>query len=915
MNVCKSEVLFAWMILLGWPQMIAAQIQVSFPTNRAVIQRTTGNSATIRINGYYTSPAINRIDARVQARDGQGLSSDWMTLQANPQGGIYAGDLTVQGGWYNLEVRGMNDDQPIGSTTIIERVGVGEVFIVAGQSNAQGIYDDMPSASDDRVNSMNYFDASQSQQDPPSASFGRFTHLNQGNRLTPRGLGTWCWGKLGDLLAQRLNVPILFLNAAYEGAAIKNWRESIEKGRSKSIYASGYYYQDGQPYANLRIALQFFANMLGVRAILWQQGEAENFIQTTSSAYVNDLQFIINRSRQDCGQSIPWVVARVSYTGDAIGNRPEIITAQNQVITETPNVFAGPQTDAIQIPRQRPPRTAATFDDVHFDTSGLIDLATAWNNSLNNAFFGAARPKLPAPAPTISVSCAGNNQLIIRLNGEFSSVNWSSGENGQTLVKGAGDYQAKVKDNAGNVTFSPVVRVANAPVILASGPTTFCAGGSLSLSSSYELNNLWTTQATDKTIAATRSGNYAVRYRDVSGCDFTSAPVAVLVNPLPATPSLSSEKSTTLCEGEHTTLTANVGNVQYTWNSGQNSRSIDVTTAGAYTLRVTDQNGCTSPLSPALSVIVHPLPAMPTVTTSGATTFCADQRVTLMASPEEIYRWSTGQTNQAITINQSGIYTLQTLNRFNCLSTPSAPITVLVNPLPPAPILTANGLTTFCEGGQVSLTAGSILKPFWTTGDSTQTIFVKQSGTFTAKVRDQNGCFSPLPTGLAVAVKPLPSVPTLNQVGTYTLEATSAPPSDYYDWYRDADFLPVQTAVIKATRSGAYSARAFIRYSPSLTCVSKPSGVFNFTADEANRGLSVYPNPSRNGDLTLETINNLSNAVVSLYTLTGQLVRTIPVPLFDERIRLNLTTMPPGQYILQVKATNFNVAKRLLIGL
>lgn len=893
------------------PLLATAQLQVSFPVSRAILQRNSANEAIIHIAGNFSN-RVNRIDARVQARDGQGTSSDWTTIQVNPGGGVFAGDLTVRGGWYDLQVRGIYGDQVV-NISVVERIGVGEVFIIAGQSNAQGVYDDMASASDDRVNCLNYYDGTESQSDPPVDVFNRFTHVNQGTRIAPRGIGTWCWGRLGDLLTQRLNVPILFFNAAYTGTAIRNWLESIERGRAESIYVPGTYYADGQPYANLRQTIQFYTHMLGVRAILWHQGEAENFVNTSYESYVNDLGAIINRSRQESNKNIVWMVARASYSGDSRRGRAEVIAAQNQVIASIPNVYAGPSTDGIQIPRQRPPRTELNYDDVHFDVNGLEEVANAWNNSLTDSFFASSIPQPPVQAPTISVNCSTENRLSISVNGSFSSVNWNSGETSSTIVKGVGSYQAKIKDGAGNVLLSPVILVANAPTIQTSGPTTFCAGGNVTLTSSYGNNNTWSTSATGQQLQVMESGNYSVRYQDVSGCTFVSSPVTVQVNPLPAMPRIAASSSTTFCQGESTTLST-AEQASYQWNSGQTSRSIDVRTPGDYIVTVTDQNGCSSPTSSVIKVVVNPLPPTPSITASRSTTFCADQQLNLTATEEQAYEWTSGQAARAITINQSGTFSVRTRNNFNCFSALSTPVVVQVNPLPQAPSLTASGRTVFCAGDQVSLTANSALKAYWSTGDSLQTITVRQSGSYSARVRDANGCDSPLSTAVLVDVKPMPSVPMINQVGTYTLEATASLSGDFYRWILNTDTLLVSSAIIKASRSGLYTVQSFIRYNPSLTCGSALSSGLNFTVDERNQGLSIYPNPSPTKAVSVETLANLTNAIIIIYTQSGEEVATFSVPTFEEPKRLDLTALMGGIYILQVKAQNFNIRKRFILG-
>ena len=89
------------------PLLALSQIQVSFPTTRAVFQRNNANQATFRITGYYTA-TVTRIEARVVARDGQGTTTDWRTIQGNPAGGTFVGDLLATGGYGPLSTYVLN---------------------------------------------------------------------------------------------------------------------------------------------------------------------------------------------------------------------------------------------------------------------------------------------------------------------------------------------------------------------------------------------------------------------------------------------------------------------------------------------------------------------------------------------------------------------------------------------------------------------------------------------------------------------------------------------------------------------------------------------------------------------------------------------------------------------------------------
>jgi len=988
-------VVFALTLLSLRPALTQAQLQVSFPTTRAVLQRNGANQATFRITGYYTSP-LTRVEARLIARDGQGTTTDWQTIQNNVAGGTFAGDLTGQGGWYDLKVRGINIDQQVGNETTVERVGIGEVFVIAGQSNAQGIHQDAPNPQNDRVNCVNYrYPNDGFPNDPPTPVFTRLDN-SPGFAIAPRGQGSWCWGQLGDLLVKRLNVPVMFFNAAFEGTAVQNWSQSAPEGGTAYGVYNGDAYPARQPYINLKIALQFYANMLGVRAVLWHQGEADNLIGSQRDFYLQQLQIVISQTRQDFGRNVPWMVARASYGDPPIGGKNlTILAAQNLAIASTANVYAGPETDNIQVPRNRPPRGTAN-EGVHFDFDGLVEVASAWNASMTDAFFQQATPIAPAPSPGISVACAANNTLALSVNGEFPNIRWESGETGRSITKGAGLYRAKIKDALGNTFFSGQVRVSDAPVatVVDNRPPSICAGNNLALTSNYD-NVAWINQQTGATVATSRAfntataGTYLVRYNDVSGCQFVSNPITLTVNPLPATPTVANERPTTFCQGDNTILRASADGVQYNWSDGRNAKAISVGTPGNYFLTVTDQNGCTSFASNTIAITVNPIPAKPAITANGPVTFCADRNVTLSAPASTGYSWSGGQGTQTIAVNQTGAYSVRTRNQFGCASVESDPVTVRVNPLPATPAVSALGATTFCEGNRVTLRATSpfdvvwasgqlekeitvaesgnyavqardqngCLSPysplvvvranplpptptirssrsavfcegdrttlrvdgpytiFWSTGDSTSTITTGQPGTYLARVRDNNGCFSAQRGSISLTTQPLPPAPTINAIGTYTLQAVSSTNGTEFRWRRGVDSLAFASGIIKANQSGSYTAQASIVYSTTLTCFSRSSAPYLFTTDATNRGLSIYPNPNPAKVFVLETEQNLVNAQVTVYTLLGQPATAFTVPTFDERKQIDLTGLAPGMYILRVQAAGFDVSKRVLLGL
>ena len=216
------------------------------------------------------------------------------------------------------------------------------------------------------------------------------------------------------------------------------------------------------------------------------------------------------------------------------------------------------------------------------------------------------------------------------------------------------------------------------PVVTASGSTTFCFGGNVTLTAINGVSYSWSNGATTQDITTGSPGNYTVSVIGNSGCTLNSSPVTAIVNPLP-TATISASGSTTFCTGGSVTLTAS-SNTNYLWSNGATTQSITTGIAGNYSVRVTDNSGC-SATSSAVTVIVNPLPTA-FISASGSTSFCPGGNVTLTASANTSYLWNTGAITQSITTGIAGNYSVTVSNANGCSATSAvSTVTVLGNPL------------------------------------------------------------------------------------------------------------------------------------------------------------------------------------------------------------------------------------------
>ncbi len=360
-------------------------------------------------------------------------------------------------------------------------------------------------------------------------------------------------------------------------------------------------------------------------------------------------------------------------------------------------------------------------------------------------------PQQVAITPSGATTFCQGDSVILVSSGTGTYL-WSTGSiNDSITVLNSGSYSVTLTDGCGQSTANIAVNVTAGPTasITASGPLTFCQGGSVDLTASGGNTFLWSNGATTANINVTTAGNYTVTV--TSTCGTSTSAQSVVVN-IPPVASITPSGSLQFCQGGSVTLTAN-GNGTYLWSNGATSPAVNITSAGNYTVTVT--NNCGSSTS-ATSVIVDPLP-LAVIAASGPLTFCQGGSVDLTASGGTSYSWSDGSASATITATLPGIYTVTATN--NC-GTSTTSNTVVVE-LPPVANVTQSN-TVICPDDSVLLIASGGNSYLWSNGDTGSSIYVNTSGNYTVTVTNNCG------TDQTNAV-----LTSSNLVAAYTLDPSS----------------------------------------------------------------------------------------------------------------------------------------------
>jgi hypothetical protein len=396
-------------------------------------------------------------------------------------------------GWYRVTTYIKETGTNIQTDEDQRYFGIGDVYYVAGQSNASGYNDPstdnpVPYYSSGAVNEMArvYSDENDSgalpfdptkqapitRGLPYQRAFRQFNHGSSSNLMPiyPNGVASWCWSILGNRIANEKAIPTMFFNVAYPNTSLLyDWIGYPNANSTTSPNTLiGKFFQ----------TLKTYGGTLGAKAVLWQQGEKDsqnmtdnNLNTITTSNYTPNLNSLISQSRGILNSELSWYVSQVSYfvggdwntnghdkrtflgTCQPDASRPDITrrftlqalkNLQSSAVSPTNKIYNGVDSDnygtdqnndgVIDTECER-----ASTQRIHFTGSSLGTLANGWYSAIDANYSNTAvspNKLLALTATNSTLSPDGNSCCYLELsvetppNGGSSTYYWVKNDNG-----------------------------------------------------------------------------------------------------------------------------------------------------------------------------------------------------------------------------------------------------------------------------------------------------------------------------------------------------------------------------------------------------------------------------------------------------------------------------------------------------
>ncbi|MDI1355869.1 MAG: kelch repeat-containing protein [bacterium] len=400
------------------------------------------------------------------------------------------------------------------------------------------------------------------------------------------------------------------------------------------------------------------------------------------------------------------------------------------------------------------------------------------------------------------------------------------------------------------------------PTVSIAGSTSICFGSSTTLNANGAISYTWNSSVVSSSIIASPSSNtsYSLTGQNSFGCRH-SISTLIAVYPLPTV----SVNSGSICAGSVFTIIPS-GASSYSYSGGSNT--VSPAANSSYSISGISSQGCLSANTVIANVSVL---VVPTLTIIGAGSLCIGDTITQTASGSGTsYAWSTGSTNNQITISPtlSTSYSLVVSASNGCTTKQSKTITV--NPLPS--IWASANNQTLCLGKPLILYGIGALTYTWSGGVLNNVPFVPPaSGIYTVTGFDINSCHNT--ATISTTVNPLPIISAANSPSIVCAgeEAElSAAGATTFIWSTgqsgaSVTITPFSTAIYTVTGTDGNGCE---NTAVILQAVDPCTGLL---IKNQNEELHVFPNPNY-GEFNIVLSSISETTFIEVFDVSGRLL-------------------------------------------
>ncbi len=269
---------------------------------------------------------------------------------------------------------------------------------------------------------------------------------------------------------------------------------------------------------------------------------------------------------------------------------------------------------------------------------------------------------------------------------------------------------------------------------------------------------------------------------------------------------------------------------------------------------------------------------------------------TYFQSPYISVLWSNGDTTATSTITSSGVYSVEVTALGGCIMRDTVNIS-----MGNIPFVDAGSSQQICQGDSIVLDAGQgFLTYTWSTGDTTPSITVQQTGTYIINVTNSLGCIGT--DIINIEVLPAPQALftyTLGNNGLVNFNSTSVDALTYAWDFNDDGVVDATSANPFYTylNQGVYDVTLIVTNICGSDTITIPVNMFSGIKENTKNSLVVGPNPAHDF-IEVQIINTAMDELeYKLQNLTGNTVKV--GKLKSRNNRIDISELPVGIYFLQ----------------